>query len=560
MPIVMRTACPECQKRGGDTSCDNLAVYDDGGRHCHACGYHENQSVGVKVEEKKIRSFSADKFNKLPVGQHPIKPYLSRETLDYFNVKLSSNPFNGSLENINYPYYDTRSNRLIAEKVKKLDGYVANGQINKCGLFGQQLVPSRGKMLTIVEGEDDALGYHELMASIGKERYSVVSLINGADEFGKLDKATLAQYEFLSSFEMVVICFDNDTPGESTANALADKLCQKVKVKIVPVQYGKDMCELIEACNGDSTMVQKAAKDYLQTMWNTAYYEPEDVIDSKNITYEDIIRTPVVGIPLPWPILQSKLGGLRGGEVTILAAGPGIGKSTICRAIAYALRSIYQTSIANIFLEDGHLKAEQAYIAIDNGIPLHIFRANPNILTREQIEASMQKLFWGGGMFFHKHWGSIESNKLTGKLEYYASVHKCQLAILDHISIVTSGRESNNERKDIDMLMTETVKVCVSTGLHVLAVVHINRGDKKSTSPNEGGRITLRDLRGSSALEGLAANVIVAERDQQASGPSKDVTTLRLLKNREVGLLGICDSLCYDHNTGLMIPINVGGV
>lgn len=39
--IVAYEACPRCRENYRDTRGDNLAVYDDGGKHCFACKYHE---------------------------------------------------------------------------------------------------------------------------------------------------------------------------------------------------------------------------------------------------------------------------------------------------------------------------------------------------------------------------------------------------------------------------------------------------------------------------------------------------------------------------------------
>ncbi|HET8687390.1 MAG TPA: hypothetical protein VFM18_12120 [Methanosarcina sp.] len=48
------TACPKCRDRGGDTRGNNLVLYDDGGAHCFACGYHKHaKGTFLKVEESK---------------------------------------------------------------------------------------------------------------------------------------------------------------------------------------------------------------------------------------------------------------------------------------------------------------------------------------------------------------------------------------------------------------------------------------------------------------------------------------------------------------------------
>jgi twinkle protein len=122
--------------------------------------------------------------------------------------------------------------------------------------------------------------------------------------------------------------------------------------------------------------------------------------------------------------------------------------------------------------------------------------------------------------------------------------------VLDHISIVTSGIESSSEgeRKDIDILMTRLQSLTQETGMGILAIVHLKR--KNGTSFNEGGQISLSDLRGSGSLEQLSDNVYGLERDQQADGADACKSTIRVLKCRETGDTGEADELLYDRNIG----------
>ena len=40
MSVETREQCPSCK----DTGADNLIVYTNGSKHCHACGYHEGDT------------------------------------------------------------------------------------------------------------------------------------------------------------------------------------------------------------------------------------------------------------------------------------------------------------------------------------------------------------------------------------------------------------------------------------------------------------------------------------------------------------------------------------
>lgn len=43
--LLYRTRCPECYKKGKDTSGDNLAVYSDGHSFCYSCGFYTKNSL-----------------------------------------------------------------------------------------------------------------------------------------------------------------------------------------------------------------------------------------------------------------------------------------------------------------------------------------------------------------------------------------------------------------------------------------------------------------------------------------------------------------------------------
>ena len=44
--------CPKCRELGNDNRGDNLAIYDDGGAHCFACGYHSYPNINYRLQPK----------------------------------------------------------------------------------------------------------------------------------------------------------------------------------------------------------------------------------------------------------------------------------------------------------------------------------------------------------------------------------------------------------------------------------------------------------------------------------------------------------------------------
>ena len=90
----------------------------------------------------------------------------------------------------------------------------------------------------------------------------------------------------------------------------------------------------------------------------------------------------------------------------------------------------------------------------------------------------------------------------------------------------------------------------------MLAVVHLKRPDK-GKSYNEGRPVSLTDLRGSGSLEQVSDVVVSLERDQQGDEP--DEATIRVLKNRPLGITGLAGTVRYDRETGRLLPCGDDG-
>jgi twinkle protein len=117
---------------------------------------------------------------------------------------------------------------------------------------------------------------------------------------------------------------------------------------------------------------------------------------------------------------------------------------------------------------------------------------------------------------------------------------------LDHLSILLSGLDGD-ERKMIDTTMTKLRSLVERTGISLFLVSHLRR-TTSDVNHEEGARVTLGQLRGSASIAQLSDAVIALERDQQ-SGAERAATTVRVLKNRYSGEVGVACQLTYDLST-----------
>jgi twinkle protein len=390
----------------------------------------------------------------------------------------------------------------------------------------------------VVEGEQDVLAAWELLQSRGKD-WNVVSIPNGANEEGVLDKQTLSSLEWIASHPGVCLALDADKPGKATAKALAEALVSQTEVKIANLSPRKDTADYWEA--GD-------VAGWFKAINGAQTYRPEAVVEGCDIDVEVLMTPKEPGIELPYPKLQRMTWGLRKGEITLLTAGSGIGKSTWVRELSYNL-ALNRHKVAMIALETQMEDVARMFVAMDNNVPAHKLMFNPKCIPREQYIASTDKLFKSNQMHFFKHWGSIQAAVLRQKMHYFAKVLGVDFIILDHVSMTVAGTDTNDERKDIDVLFEGMTQVVNETGVGILPIIHLKRVQGKKF--NKGDEVELTDLRGSAGAEQMSFNVWALERNQQ--GETKDLVKIRVLKNRLLGFTGEADTLRYDHDTGRLL-------
>lgn len=425
--------------------------------------------------------------------------------------------------------------KLVAQKYRARNKqFVWASDTKDHPLYGMWLWPSKGKSVVVTEGELDAISVSKAFG----HKWPVVSLPDGT---GSVRKALSKAYDWLDGFEKIVLWFDGDEVGQKA---------MEQAIEILPV--GKvHIARSPEGCkDANDVLRQYGTSAVSKCYWDASLYKPDGIVAGSDFDLDHVRAAVSAGYPWPWPGIQSATYGLREGEITLLTAGSGIGKSTLARELAYHLRVNHGCKVGNIFLEESNAKTVQGYVAIHNNVPLGQLRYDPSILTDDQWTAGLRAAIWDG-MWFYNHFGSLAADSLISKIGFMRKACGCNFVILDHVSIVTSGLESSSEgeRKDIDILMTRLRQCAEATGVGIIGVVHLKR--VKDLSFNDGGQVSLTHLRGSAALEQLSDNVIALERNQQAEDErEKNQCQMRILKCRETGASGAADLLEYNRETG----------
>jgi twinkle protein len=368
-------------------------------------------------------------------------------------------------------------------------------------------------------------------------KWDVVSLRTGAASAAKEVKE---QLEFLEGYENVVLCFDNDKAGEIATESIK-ALFSPNKLKICKLPM-KDPSEML---------VANKIRDFTAAWWDAKVHRPDGIVAGSE-TWDHLINSrKVKSIPYPWAGLNELVKGVRPFELVTITSGSGMGKSQLVKEVEYFLFNATEDNIGILALEESLSRTTLGIMSMAANKPLHL---------DEDADTLSFKPYWdstlGSNRFFMlDHWGSTGEDTLMSQIRYLAKAMDCKWIILDHLSIVVSSQEGGDERKNIDAIMTKLRTLVQELGVGLFLVSHLKRSSGQAHE--DGGKISLSELRGSQAIAQLSDIVLGLERDQQHDDEAvRNTTTLRVLKNRYTGLTGPACYLKYDKVTGRMLETN----
>lgn len=507
--IEVHKPCFSCR------SSDALSIYeDDKGKRfwkCFSC--NESGQMNESVVENRPISVSG-KVAAIPERD------ITKDTCNFFGV-LSSDT------EVRFPYSGGYKVRKREEKQFFQEG-------KPSGLFGQDKFPAGGKYVTITEGEYDALAAFQMLGS----RYPVVSIRNGA---GSAFKEVSEAFEWLDSFDNIVVCFDSDEPGKEAARKVAELFSHKSLV--VKLNKFKDANEYL---------MQQASKEFIDSWWRAEKFTPDGII--QGATMWDRINKPAQKADVLYPFdgVNRLTYGIRKGELVTITAGSGLGKSQFLREITWNILSKTGDNIGLMFLEESTEKTALGLMSLAANKPLYLPDCDA---TEEERKQAFDATLGSERVFLFDHFGSTGVDNIVNRVRYLAKARKCGFILLDHISIIVSAQEQGDERKAIDEIMTKLRMVVQETNIALICVSHLKRPDGKGHE--EGAATSLAQLRGSGSIAQLSDIVIGLERNGQADDEvERNTTKIRVLKNRFSGLTGPAGAALYYRETGRMLEID----
>lgn len=526
--FLKHIACDKCGSK------DNAGIYSDGHTYCFGCGtYGRGDAQGHHDEaDAGLDGNTAGAGGRRPVLDGQGSKVSGRvqgipnRRIDEATCALwgyEVGEYAGKPCHI--ANYRDEQGKPVAQKIR-----LANKEFNwlgrpkEAGFYGEWLW-NKGKRLVICEGELDALSMSQVM----NNKWPVVSVPNGAQGAARTIKK---RYDYLLKFDEIILMFDMDEPGQAAARECAELLpVGRVKIAHLPLKDANEM------------LVANRAEELMGAFWNAKAYRPDGIVMSRDVM-PDLFTPEEMGLSYPYAMLTDKLGGILDQQLVVVTSGSGLGKSTFIREVAFHLHTVHKKQVGMIMLEEGVKKTLKSFIGLH--LNKRIKRDLSNTTPAEMAQAA-KELFSERDLILYNHFGSTDIDNICSRIRYMAKAMDCKYIFLDHLSILVSGIQTDDERKMIDVGMTKLRTLVQETGICLFVVSHLKRpsGDK---GHEDGATVNLGQLRGSHAIAQLSDACIGLQKS--ADDPTSDSTELVVLKNREEGERGSAGIVNYDKETG----------
>jgi twinkle protein len=392
---------------------------------------------------------------------------LRKGTLERFGVQTKfyeGDPFETAFY---YPNGAIKIRNMVEGKEGRQ--FRTQGDFSHTHLFGKNVFDKGSKrVVTITEGEYDAMSVSQM---IGDETAAVS--IRGASS-AKAD--CTAEYEYLNSFDKIVICFDNDEPGQVAAKKVAS-LFDFRKVYNLCLVLHKDANEYLK---------NEQQKEFYQAWSGAKRYTPDNILSTKGEFRKALTEErDELLVKYPFKKLQEKLFGIHASEVIVVKGMEGLGKTEMLRAIENQVFTTTKHNIGIIHLEESNATTLKAMAGYFTKQPiLHPESHTPN----EEIMKILDNILGENEDRFvlHSSFDVEDENTFIDSVRFMVSAHDCRLVFFDHISWLATGSEEkgDDERKKLDRISQRLKLLAKELKFALIMISHVNDDGKTRGSRN----------------------------------------------------------------------------
>lgn len=531
---------------------------EDGGvsGYCFACATFVKEPYGEPrlasdLPTPKVKTEEEIKEELHEIATYPTVSIESRklrsDVLELFGVRTSLSETDGKTPTAAYYPY-TKGGKVTGFRIKSLDGskkFYSVGDLKDVDLFGWDLALKSGaKRLIITEGEDDAIALTKIIEKNTREQYkdympAVVSLTHGSMSAKKC--LTRAKNDINRHFKEVVLCFDQDEPGEKAVRE-AKLVLPQAQVANLPL---KDAQECL--AQGRSKAAYNAVTFNIQEVKNTKLVFGSDL-------HQEARKEPSWGdLTWPWDKLNQTTRGIRFGETIYMGAGVKMGKSEVVNALAAHFIKEHDVKVFMAKPEESNVKSYKLLAGKVVGRVFHDPKREFDYEAYDKAGEILNDKVAMVNLYQHLGWETLKSDIISA-VEWGAKV-----VFIDPITNLTNGENAGDANSKLQEIAQELAAMAMDYKIVIFIFCHLKAPEGNITKekrekfyhdgkyiglgncPHEyGGDIYSSQFAGSRAMM-RSCNLMIGiegNKDDELSEEIRNVRHVKLLEDREFGETG----------------------
>lgn len=519
--------------------------------YCFACGtavknpYGEERTIENvpkrrEKTEKEIQEEIAevDGYQTLDIPSRRLRA----KTLEKFGAKVSVSEADGETPTaIFWPV--TKEGKHTGYHVKVLDKSCPPfnmGDTKGCDLLNWEYAKASGAYrLIITEGPEDMASVDRIYEMHGDENYhpAVASLPHGAASARRV--LTRHAEDIRRLFKDVIICFDNDAPGQKALKE-AMLVLPNAKSVVLPT---KDANQALK--EGKAKAAYNALAYHAEAPKNTSLVFGADLHEKA--------REPAKYGELSWPFprMNEALRGVRLGETVYVGAGVKMGKSELRNTLAAHFMKNDGVKVFMASPEEGNAKTYKLLAGKLEGAIFHDPKREFDYAAYDRAGKVLKDQLALLNLYQHIGWESLKKD-MVAAAEWGAKAH-----FIDPITNLTNGINSAETNTMLQGIAQDISAMALDLNIVVFMFCHLKApegnisADQRAAKykagkfvglgncPHElGGDVLSSQFAGSRAMM-RSANLMIGlegNKDPELDEETRNMRYIRILEDREFGV------------------------
>lgn len=336
------------------------------------------------------------------------------------------------------------------------------------------------------------------------EPTDVIAVTDELTKSGQLQRAGNAEY--LHTLTGLV-------PTAANAGFYASIVAEKAVLRRL-VEAGTRIVQMGYASEGEVTDLVNDAQAEIYGV--TGGVESEDyvpLVEAVNTAMDEIDLArgrngEMAGVPTGFAELDELTNGLHGGQMVIVAARPGMGKSTL--ALDFARSAAIKHDMPAIFfsLEMGRSEIATRLLAAEASIGMHNLRKG-NLEEREWTKIANVRGAIADAPLYIDDSPNMTLVEIRAKCRRLSQRVGLKLVVIDYLQLMTSGKKVESRQQEVSEFSRALKLLAKELNVPVIALSQLNRNAEQRADKKP----ALADLRESGSLEQDADIVILLHRE-----------------------------------------------